>query len=403
MARKKGGLGRGLAALIPDDQQDEVAKPSSPMDVIFGEGRGESAASGLRGGSARDLLMPSQSKRRASGKGAGRTVKGSYAASERDAQAAGGAAGALRGKDAADAAGSTGAVSDAEKDVTLVPLEGTTFGEIPLDSIVPNRWQPREVFDEEMLDELAESIRQVGVLQPVVVRRLSDGDVSRETSPSYEIIMGERRWRAAERAGLGTIPALIRQTEDADMLREALLENLHRSQLNPLEEAAAYQQLMEDFNCTQAQLSERIARSRPQIANTLRLLKLPGAVQRRVAAEVISAGHARALLGLTDPQEMEYLADRIVAEGLSVRSTEEIVALGDVHGAVSSKGGARRTPTPRKSAADPRYQGIVDRLTDRLETRVKVMGGKAKGRLVIEFSGDEDLARIEEIISGNVR
>ncbi|MBD3689626.1 ParB/RepB/Spo0J family partition protein [Nanchangia anserum] len=384
MARKKGGLGRGLAALIPDEQQDEQAQPSSPLDVIFGQGS-DSAVGELRGGSARDLLMPGTPKRRSQKTAAQKKT----------------------GKAADDV---ENAKSQDEASVDLVPLADTTFGEIPVAAIMANRWQPREVFDDEMLEELADSIRQVGVLQPVVVRRVKDADVSRETSSDsgsdggagYELIMGERRWRAAQRAGLETIPALIRDTEDSDMLREALLENLHRSQLNPLEEAAAYQQLMDDFACTQAELSARVARSRSQIANTLRLLKLPGSVQRRVAAEVLSAGHARALLGLSDPADMEYLADRIVAEGLSVRSTEEIVALGDVRAAASSRAEKTQQRSGRTGAAiDPRYTPIVNRLTDRLETRIKVVSGKTRGRLVIEFSDDEDLARIEELIVGH--
>lgn len=474
MARKKGGLGRGLAALIPDNQQDAEAQPSSPLDVIFGQGP-DSAASPLMGGSARDLLMPGATKRRGNGgvglsgrsqkSGAGDTkTRGERAAaaaspstvggaSERDSGAGvggstatttaprGGASGVAGGNassglrtdlsalsgDQVSEAGSVaedrassdfaavsaddavGVNADAaatgggDEDVELVALEGTTFGEIPVDAIVPNRRQPREVFDEEMLEELAESIRQVGVLQPVVVRRVKDPDVSRETGSTYEIIMGERRWRATQRAGLTTVPALIRQTDDADMLREALLENLHRSQLNPLEEAAAYQQLMEDFSCTQAELSRRIARSRPQIANTLRLLKLPAAVQRRVAAEVLSAGHARALLGLTEIDDMEYLADRIVAEGLSVRTTEEIVALGDVRGSARGGTGSPKKAPKASQPLSPRYAQLVDRLTDRLETRVKVMPGKKKGRIVIEFSDDDDLGRIEQIITAGDR
>ena len=260
----------------------------------------------------------------------------------------------------------------------LLPVPGATFAEIPTSSIHPNARQPRTVFDEEALDELVASIREVGVLQPVVVRPAGDG---------YELIMGERRWRATLAAGLETIPAIIRQTDDGDMLRDALLENLHRAQLNPLEEAAAYQQLLDDFGCTQEELAGRIHRSRPQISNTLRLLKLPPLVQRRVAAGVLSAGHARALLALPDPAAMERLAQRIVAEGLSVRAVEEIVTLGD------DAKPARRV-APRAGDRNEALDDLASRLSDRFETRVKVALGKSKGRLTVEFASVQDLNRI---------
>jgi ParB family chromosome partitioning protein len=201
-------------------------------------------------------------------------------------------------------------------------VPGATFAEIPLDSVRPNSWQPRTVFDEAELDELVASIKEIGVLQPIVVRP------DKAEPGKYELVMGERRWRASQLAELDTVPAIIRDTDDSDMLRDALLENLHRANLNPLEEAAAYRQLLDDFGCTHEELATRLARSRPQISNTLRLLKLPPLVQRRVAAGILSAGHARALLGLTDGAEIERLAQRIVSEGLSVRSTEEIVTSG---------------------------------------------------------------------------
>jgi ParB family chromosome partitioning protein len=260
----------------------------------------------------------------------------------------------------------------------LLPVPGASFAEIPVASIHPNARQPRTVFDEEALDELVDSIREVGVLQPVVVRPADDG---------YELIMGERRWRATQAAGLETIPAIIRQTDDGDMLRDALLENLHRAQLNPLEEAAAYQQLLDDFGCTQEELSGRIHRSRPQISNTLRLLKLPPLVQRRVAAGVLSAGHARALLGLPDPAAMERLAQRIVAEGLSVRAVEEIVTVGDDARPV-------RRAAPRAGDRNEALDDLASRLSDRFETRVKVALGKSKGRLTVEFASVQDLNRI---------
>ena len=266
----------------------------------------------------------------------------------------------------------------------LVPVPGARFAEIPVNLIHPNPRQPRQVFDEEDISELAASIAEVGLLQPIVVRQVP---TMQGEEPRYELIMGERRLRASKEAGLETIPAVVRDTDDVDLLRDALLENLHRVQLNPLEEAAAYQQLLEDFQCTHAELSERIARSRSQISNTLRLMKLPPLVQRRLAANVISAGHARALLGLPNAAEMERLAQRVVAEGLSVRATEELVALHEEADSGSDQPKvlrARSTPLPALST----------RLSDAFDTRVKVTRGAKKGRITIEFAGDEDLARI---------
>lgn len=262
----------------------------------------------------------------------------------------------------------------------LVPVPGTTFGEIDLAQIRPNPRQPRDVFDEGALDELITSIREVGVLQPVVVRRRP------EKPGHYELIMGERRFRASQEAGKKTIPAIVRATADDDLLRDALLENLHRVDLNPLEEAAAYAQLLEDFNCTQEELSARIGRSRPQISNTIRLLRLPAMVQRRVAAGVLSSGHARALLGLDDGANMEVLAQRVVAEGLSVRATEEAVVL--------LNRGERVTVSRGTRAADPELAELARTLGDRLDTRVNVIMGKRKGKLSVEFANGEDLGRI---------
>jgi len=292
-----------------------------------------------------------------------------------------------RGDGAADVAPEQGAGAH---DDGLVPVPGASFAELPLDSIVPNTRQPRQVFDEEELDELAASIREVGVLQPVVVRPLQGAT---EDGPQYELIMGERRWRASRLAGNDTVPAVIRETGDGQLLRDALLENLHRADLNPLEEAAAYQQLLEDFGCTHDELASRIARSRPQISNTLRLMKLPPLVQRRVAAGVLSAGHARALLGLSDGAAMERLAQKIVAEGLSVRATEEIVALGDEPVAPEM----RRRPRPTAHAED--LNRLATRLADRLDTRVKVNLGQRKGRIAIEFASVEDLNRILDVLA----
>ena len=271
----------------------------------------------------------------------------------------------------------------------LVPVPtGSSYADLPIDAIVPNPRQPRTVFDGEALDELVESIREVGLLQPVVVRPLGGG----EDEDTYELVMGERRWRASQLAGSSTIPAIIRPTEDHDLLRDALLENLHRAQLNPLEEAAAYQQLLEDFGCTQDELALRIKRSRPQISNTIRLLRLPPTVQRRVAAGVLSAGHARALLGLPDSLGQERLAQRVVSEGLSVRATEELVTLGERDQPTSS-------PTKRGSREpSERARTLAENLTDRLDTRVRVDAGRSRGRIVIEFASEEDLERIGALL-----
>ncbi|WP_396350869.1 ParB/RepB/Spo0J family partition protein [Kocuria palustris] len=269
----------------------------------------------------------------------------------------------------------------------LAAVPGATFTEISVDDIHPNRKQPRQVFDEDELAELAYSIGELGVLQPIVVRP------SRETGgPTYELVMGERRWRATQRAGLDTVPAIVRETSDDDLLRDALLENLHRSQLNPLEEAAAYQQLMEEFGATQEELSQRIGRSRPQISNTLRLMRLPPLVQRRVAAGLLSAGHARALLSLEDPAEMERLAQRIVAEGLSVRAAEETASL------AKRTGPARRTPSRAQERHRERLDYIADAFSDKLDTSVKINLGARKGRMTIEFASVEDLNRIISVL-----
>lgn len=268
--------------------------------------------------------------------------------------------------------------------------DGSEMRALPVGDIHPNPRQPREVFDEEDMDELVASIREVGVLQPVVVRPV------RGDSP-YELVMGERRWRASRKAGLTEIPAIIRHTSDEDLLRDALLENLHRSQLNPLEEAAAYQQLLEDFNCTQDELSARIGRSRPQISNTLRLMKLPPLVQRRVASGVLSAGHARALLALSDPSDMERLAQKIVSEGLSVRATEELVAM---------EGGLRQPKSPQRARTTQRHERLdywASSLTDELDTTVKITLGARKGKIAIDFASVEDLHRIMGLIQPSTR
>jgi ParB family transcriptional regulator, chromosome partitioning protein len=259
-------------------------------------------------------------------------------------------------------------------------VAGAVYREIPIDKIEPNSKQPRQVFDEEALAELEHSINEFGLMQPIVVRESGAG--------RYELVMGERRWRAAQRTGLDAIPAIVRKTTDDAMLRDALLENIHRVQLNPLEEAAAYQQLLEEFEVTHEELANKIGRSRPVITNMIRLLKLPLPVQRRVAAGVLSAGHARALLGLEDPGAQEELAARIVAEGLSVRATEEAVTL--------AKSEPTRKPkaVPRKPMQAPGLQDVADRLSDNFDTRVKVELGRRKGRIVVEFASVDDLERI---------
>jgi ParB family chromosome partitioning protein len=270
-------------------------------------------------------------------------------------------------------------------DGSVALVAGAYFAELPIDAITPNPRQPREVFDEDAMTELVHSVKEIGLLQPVVVRQTGEG--------KYELIMGERRWRASTQAGLETIPAIVRETSDDNMLRDALLENLHRSQLNPLEEAHAYQQLLDDFSCTHEELSTRIGRSRPQISNTLRLLKLSPPVQRRVAAGILSAGHARALLGVPDAGAQDRLAARVVAEGISVRGLEEIVAVG---GGESEDGQTVRFKARRPVA--PGLSELNERLSDRLDTRVRVSMGKAKGRIAIEFASLGDLERIVGII-----
>lgn len=272
--------------------------------------------------------------------------------------------------------------------VDLVEVPGAHFAEIPVGDIHPNRKQPRSVFDEDDMAELVHSVREIGVLQPIVVRKSTEDGIE-----PFELVMGERRWRAVQAAGLETIPAIVRDTTDDDLLRDALLENLHRSQLNPLEEAAAYQQLLEDFGTTHEQLADRIGRSRPQVSNTLRLLKLPPLVQRRVAAGVLSAGHARALLSLPDAAAMERLAQKIVAEGMSVRATEEAVAL------YQDPTKPAKNNVPRPGARHERLDYLASSLSDRLDTNVKISLGVRKGKVSIEFASVEDLNRIMDVLA----
>jgi ParB family transcriptional regulator, chromosome partitioning protein len=260
---------------------------------------------------------------------------------------------------------------------------GAYFQELPISSVTPNPRQPRQAFDDDALDELVASIQEVGLLQPVVVREAAPGH--------FELVMGERRWRASQRAGLTEIPAIVRATADDDLLRDALMENLHREQLNPLEEAAAYQQLLDDFGATHEELARRIGRSRPHISNTLRLLNLSPGVQRRVAAGVLTAGHARALLSVDDADAQDHLAHRIVAEGLSVRAVEEIVTMG-------VRPAKERRPVA-KQPSPPALNDLADRLSDAFDTRVKVELGKRKGKIVVEFGSLEDLERIVSTMS----
>lgn len=403
MSEKRRGLGRGLGALIPTGLETRSGEGSRPVDVFFPERNSEASQAAEAARDAHDTALNSTNARvqpdSAAGGGAPATATHegdglSNGTAASDGAASDGAASDVAASDVGtpDSNGPAepngAALSNATSDrdaaaVTpdaggLLPVPGASFAELPVGSIRPNPKQPRTVFDEDALEELVGSIREIGVLQPIVVRPVDDG---------YELIMGERRWRATQAAGLATVPAIVRHTEDSDLLRDALLENLHRSQLNPLEEAAAYQQLLDDFGCTHDELATRIHRSRPQISNTLRLLRLPPLVQRRVAAGVLSAGHARALLGLSDGAAIERLAQRIVAEGLSVRAVEEIVAL--------DEGSVRRQQRrPRAGVRNEALDDLASRLSDRFETRVKVDLGKQRGKLTVEFASVQDLNRI---------
>ncbi len=274
----------------------------------------------------------------------------------------------------------------------LRAVDGARYAEIAVDAVRPNPRQPRQAFDADAMAELVSSVREVGLLQPIVVRAASDGQ--------FELVMGERRWRASRAAGLAVLPAIVREAGDDVLLRDALLENLHRADLNPLEEAAAYQQLLDDFGCTHDELASRLGRSRPQVSNTLRLLRLSPPVQRKVAAGVLSAGHARALLGVEDAAAQDRLAGRVVAEGISVRSLEEMVAVGlpgDPEEETPTRG-PRRTGPP-----DPGLTELAERLGELYDTRVKVDVGRTKGRITIEFASREDLDRIVAVMDPSHR
>ena len=384
MSEKRRGLGRGLGALIPSTTATKTAG-DRPVDVFF-PGKSDTAPAAPEA-----RVTPNE------GTPAGESGASTVATEAPEVNGSTETApSTVVDLDAASSSGFTGnnaAGSSTSADDELLPVPGARFAELPVTSIRPNPRQPRQVFDEEALAELVHSVKEIGVLQPIVVRQVD----SEDGEARYELIMGERRWRATQEAGLATVPAIIRDTSDDDLLRDALLENLHRSQLNPLEEAAAYQQLLDDFGCTHEELATRIGRSRPQISNTIRLLRLPPLVQRRVAAGVLSAGHARALLGLDDAAAMERLAQRIVAEGLSVRMVEEIVALGD--GPVAKPAKKR----PRAGAHTSELNDLASRLGDRLETKVSVALGRSKGRLSIDFASVEDLNRIIGLMAPEVK
>ncbi|RAV32873.1 ParB/RepB/Spo0J family partition protein [Corynebacterium heidelbergense] len=416
-AKKRGGLGRGLASLIPTGP----ARPSlgaGAADVILGQGpsggnqsaQGGAARRGGEGGTHKGAT-PTGVRRGSQTDYSDATGGEGSAATERSVnegepgtQTRGGTSPANAGRSGLDREPVGGPGKSAQNRTPAGGAEksgretadsagtgdiGATYQELPLDSIAANAKQPRTVFDEEALQELVHSIREFGLMQPIVVRPAPTGD------KPFELIMGERRLRAASEAGLETIPAIVRETEDSAMLRDALLENIHRVQLNPLEEAAAYQQLLEEFGVTQAQLAERIGRSRPLITNMIRLLQLPVSVQRRVGAGVLSSGHARALLGVkVGPEAQEALATRIVAEGLSVRATEEAVAL--LNRGDSQRAGSKAPAAPRP--LPERVETWVHNVQEALDTKVKVQMGRKRGKIVVEFAGPEDFDRIVELL-----
>ena len=392
--QRKGGLGRGLAALIPSapSTTDTTGKTGAigngASDIIFGDGKAAQRAEAPKPGEETNNASTGAGADGAanSGKAENSGKKGKKDKQRKKVKGAPTVGGSPRGPIA-------GAPTvSAAKDNVMQPVPvGARYQEVPLGQIIPNPKQPRQVFDEDELAELVHSIREFGLLQPIVVRDTQDG---------FELIMGERRWRAASKAGLKHIPAIVRETSDEDMLRDALLENIHRVQLNPLEEAAAYEQLLKEFGVTQEQLADKLGRSRPVITNAIRLLRLPVDVQRRVAANVLSAGHARALLGVkldSDEQTstaQNELANRIVAEGLSVRATEEAVTLLNNNGALPEK--KKREPQPQ-----PEFlTNAANSLADAWDTKVSVTMGKRKGKIVVEFGDKDDFDRIMGLIQG---
>ncbi|MDQ2757277.1 MAG: ParB/RepB/Spo0J family partition protein [Actinomycetota bacterium] len=386
MSEKRRALGRGLGALIPSSPSDGVR----PVDVFFPDRPGRDARDGVTAAGSPGSTTDTSTRLGDPSATVAAVVSDDASAEGDDATVTSpGGAVAPRGAEPA---------SDGPHDAPeLAAVPGVYFAELAVSAIRPNPRQPRKVFDEDDMAELVSSISEIGVLQPVVVRPIPDGAERAHIAPGvdFELIMGERRWRASQLAGMDTVPAIVKETKDDNLLRDALLENLHRSQLNPLEEAAAYQQLLDDFGCSQEELATRIGRSRPQISNTLRLLRLPPVVARRLAAGVLSAGHARALLGLDDAAAMERLAQRIVAEGLSVRSVEEIVSLG-------GDPGVRPARRPRAGARRPQLDDVAARLSDHFDTRVTLALGQRKGRLTVEFASVDDLHRIMAVMGVKV-
>ena len=355
---KRGGLGRGLAALIPTGPPP--AAPSPVAETQPAEAPADRPSEDERPSSPVSLVPPPPSEPSSD-------------------------AGPV-----SDSAAPAPAVRSVEPSGAL-GVPGAQLREVAVDDVVPNPKQPRQVFDDEALEELAHSVKEFGLLQPIVVRENAGAEGGAVT---YELIMGERRLRAARVAGLETVPAIVRDTTDDAMLRDALLENIHRVQLNPLEEAAAYQQLLEEFGATHEELASKIGRSRSQVTNTIRLMKLPVKVQTRVAAGVISAGHARALLGLADAEAQDALATRIVAEGMSVRATEEAVAMA----ALERPAAKRRT----RNISAPGVEELGSRLSDRFETKVKIQIGRSKGKIVVEFGSVDDLQRIIGVMAPEI-
>ena len=431
--KRKGGLGRGLAALIPNGPSTNKPRLGEDAANILMGGSGPLAAATEEPQAAKTAeteSVPAPTRTQKSAKATKKTTKKAPTKAAKKAASAKNVSDQLAAAHAAVTRPSTRTAGTKLDGASQEPREkdkqapkaatapsatprtpatetaqdtketqkkpnvpqspediGASYQEIPVSQIVPNPHQPRQVFDEEALAELVHSIKEFGLMQPIVVRRAADDS-------GFEIIMGERRWRAASKAGLETIPAIVRETDDGAMLRDALLENIHRVQLNPLEEAAAYQQLLEEFDVTQAELAQRLGRSRPVITNMIRLLQLPVSVQRKVAAGVLSAGHARALLSLqTGADAQELLAARIVAEGLSVRATEEAVML-------ANRGEEQKPKKPKDKPAPPAFlTQAADRLADGLDTKVTVTMGKRKGKIVVEFGDREDFERIMSIIN----
>lgn len=408
---RRGGLGRGLAALIPTAPAESPSVGDSAADIIFGprKGQGPQGSQGQPGG---NIGIPDSTNQNPDGTPTASPKSGDLSQNpllRRNSTQKSPQNNATNKRHSDVKATATAGdvsretISSDDDNLTAAKDIGATYRELDVALLTPNPKQPREVFDEEPLNELAHSIREFGLLQPIVVRPITEENRAAALEaaqkedpdalqPEYEIIMGERRWRASQRAGVDTIPSIVRDTSNSDMLRDALLENIHRVQLNPLEEAAAYQQLLEEFNVTQAELADRIGRSRPVITNMIRLLQLPVEVQRRVAVGVLSAGHARALLGIKSGKEdQQKLAERIVAEGLSVRATEEAVTLLNAGEKPKQQ---RREPTPQPEV----LHDWADRLSNSFDTKVTAQMGKRKGKIVIEFGNLEDFDRIMSLM-----